>query len=186
MKIRELLADVAKILEDEELANAILTSSENQNQTYKIKTERLLYAYNLVLGDVALNYLAPTFTEKVVGKIFNTDELSNVCKKIISVVDESGNAVKFKVDKNQIYLSKNEGFVTYEYIPKFKGIEEDFEYEAKIISKRAFCYGVCAEYCLFCSRVDEAQNWESKFRQAVEVIIDHRPKRLKAGARWGL
>ena len=186
MKVRELLADVAKILEDEELANAILTSSEKQNQTYKVKTERLLYAYNLVLSDVSLNYLAPTFTEKVVGKIFNTDDLSNACKKIVSIVDGSGNIVKYKIDKNIIYLSKNEGYVTYEYIPKFKGIEEEFEYENKIISKRAFCYGVCAEYCLFCSRVEEAQNWENKFRQAVEVIIDHSPKRLKAGVRWGL
>lgn len=186
MKIRELLVDVAKILEDEEFANAILTSTENQNQSYKVKTERLLCAYNLVLGDVSLNYLAPTFTEKVVGKIFNTDDLSNVCKKIISIVDESGNFIKYSVLKNQIHLNKNEGYVTYEYIPKFKAIDDDFEYENKIISKRAFCYGVCAEYCLLCARVDEAINWENKFRQSVEVKIDHKPKRLKAGARWGL
>ncbi|MBQ7373339.1 MAG: hypothetical protein IJW64_02100 [Clostridia bacterium] len=186
MKIRELLVDVARILEDEELANAISTLTENQNQTHKVKTERLLYAYNMVLSDVSLNYLAPTFTEKVAGKIFNMDDLSQICKKILSVTDDDGNAISYKLNRNQVILSKDGGTVTYEYIPKNKKIDDDFEHENKLISTRAFCYGVCAEYCLFCSRYEEAQNWENKFRQATEVKTDFKPKRLKAGARWGL
>ena len=186
MRIRELLADVAKILESDDLAQAIQDSTEGQSYEFSVKTDRLLYAYNLVLSDVSLNYVAPTFSEKVAGKIFNTDNLSYACKKIVSILDANGNQVKFKTNCNQISTGKSGVVVTYEYIPKNQKIDEEFEYENKLISSRAFCYGICAEYCLFSSRFEEAENWESKFRQAVDVRIDFKPRRLKAGARWGL
>lgn len=186
MKIRELLVGVAKILEDEDLANAIETSTENQNQAFKVKADRLIYAYNLVLSDVSLNYLAPTFTEKVAGKIFNICDLSKQFKKIVSVTDAQGNKIGYKINGDKILASAENCQITYEYIPQNKTLDDDFEYEQKTISSRVFLYGICAEYCLFCMRYEEAQNWENKYRQAVETKIDFKSRRLKAGLRWGL
>ncbi|MBQ4098737.1 MAG: hypothetical protein IJC87_01260 [Clostridia bacterium] len=186
MKIRELLVGVAKILEDEDLAIAIETSTENQKQEFKVKADRLLYAYNLVLSDVSLNYLAPTFTEKVAGKIFNISNLSKQFKKIVSVTDGKGNEIGHKISGDKIVTSNENAEITYEYIPQKTAIDDVFEYEQKPISSRAFCYGICAEYCLFCSRYEEAQNWENKYRQAVETKIDFKSRRLKVGLKWGL
>ena len=186
MKVRELLTGVAKILEDEELALAISTSTENQTPSVKVKAERLLYAFNLVISDVALNYLAPTFTENIVGKFFNIENLSKVCKKIVGIYDQNENPISYKIVGEKVEVGKSNCVVTYEYIPKNKGFDDDFEYQNKMVSERAFCYGVLAEYCLFTSRFEEAENWESKFRQAIEVKIDFKPKRIKAGKRWGL
>ena len=186
MKVREILANVASYIEDDDLSAVIKNGTENNNAYTKQRTEILFNCYKAVLNDVAVNYKGIENSVKISGKTFDLSALPNVIKRIVKVTDERGNSVRYEISGKILKTFTENASVYYEYIPTASGISDDFPYEKELIGERAFEYGICAEYCVITNRIEEALNWEGKYRQAVEIKTDYKKRRLKAGKRWGL
>ena len=186
MTVREVLCETAELLGEEDLKTAIKNSNENSDAEIKRKTEILLACFNTVQSEISINYQMPEKEIDVNGKQIDISNISPLPIKIISVLDEFGEKLDFSYKNNCIYTDYTAKKLIYGYVPQEKGIDDDFEFSGKLISKRAFKYGISAEYCLIEVRYEESVNWESRYRQALEVKKDYSKIRLKAGTRWGL
>ncbi len=186
MKVREILADVALLIEDKDLSTAIKDGTENNNAHNMQRTDILFICYKAVLNDVAVNYKGVERVLNFKGKTFDLSSITDVVKRIIKVTDDRGNAVKYEISGKILKTFTDNCSLYYEYIPTANSISDSFPYEKEIIGARAFVYGICAEYCVITNRIEEAINWDSKYRLAVEIKTDYKKRRLKAGKRWGL
>lgn len=186
MKVRDILANVASVIEDSDLSTAIKNGAENNNAHDKQRSDILFNCYKAVLNDVAVNYKGIENIVKLSGKTLDLSAITDLVKRIIKVTDERGNSVKYEISGKILKTFTENTSVYYEYIPTANDISDDFPYEKELIGARAFEYGICAEYCVITNRIEEALNWDSKYRQAVEIKTDYKKRRLKAGKRWGL
>ncbi|MBQ8726015.1 MAG: hypothetical protein IJY84_02815 [Clostridia bacterium] len=186
MKIRELLGDVAKTVESQSVATLIKNGSEKGDETAVDVLGCLLTAYNGVLNDVAINYLGLQATAVLSGEKVDLNTLSPTFKRVVDVKNSKGESISYAMRNGKIITGEKGATLIYEYIPENAVVDDDFAYYGKAVGYRAFFYGVASEYCLIKGRVEESANWESKYRQATEVKIDFKRRRLKAGKRWGL
>ena len=179
MLVRELLATVAKMVESSELAQAITNKTEKNDAVFKEKTDKLLACFNSVQTDIAVNYLAPTARKDLTEKSTSLDDISVGLIRVVGVYTKDGYAVNFDIVGDRLVVREKDCYAVYEYIPSDSAIDGEFYYKDKIIGARAFAYGVCSEYCLLEMSIEESFNWESKYRQAVEIRTDYRKRRLK-------
>ena len=186
MTVRELLTEVAFILEGEELSAEVSSVENAENSNYADKIKNLLMAFNRIQSEVAINFIAPISEVEFTKSEEQIYELCPRLKRIISVIDGSGKATGYKIEGDRFKANARKGVVRYEYIPEDCDLDGEFIYDGKLIGKRAFIYGTCAEYCLCSARYDEAVNWENRYRQATEVRSSYSSKRIKAGRTWGL
>ncbi len=186
MNVREILAEAARIAEGSELGNKILNYEEISDGQAKQKTDALLRCYNAVLKDVATNYCEYASTVNMSGKTLNLTSLSQPLIKIIDVTDSSGNQLNYEVNGNTLHVEKGPFVLTYRTIPSNQSIDDAFAFSKNIIGDNVFVYGVLAEYFLREFRFEEAQSWESRYRQAASVRTDYKKRNIKAGKRWGL
>lgn len=186
MKIRKLLGDVAKIVEGEDIASLIYQGAEKSDQTANDCLQNLSTAYNAVFSDVSLNYLGLQTTYFSNQTKIDLNSLTPAFKKVVDVKDSRGESLPYAIRNGKLVTTQKDAVLTYEYLPENADVDDDFAHYGKAIGYRAFYYGIASEYCLIKGRIEESANWESKYRQAVEVKIDFKRRRLKAGKRWGL
>lgn len=186
MRVKDLLAEVALIVEGNELYDKILSGNVQNDATAEEKLHILINCYNAVLRDVATNYLAYTQAEAVSSNSMDVTNSKFTFIKLVSVTDAKGNPIPYTKKGNIIKVKENGFTYVYTTVPKEQGLDDEFLYQDKIIGKYPFIYGTLAEYCLTVGRLEDAENWESKFRQSVEIRTDYKNRKIKAGKRWGL
>ncbi|MBE5742819.1 MAG: hypothetical protein E7360_05865 [Clostridiales bacterium] len=186
MKIREVLSETALLLGETDLSQAIKNTVETEDSENARKTQLLVTCFNAIQNEIALNYQTPETEVEVSGKKINVSEFFPVPLKIIAVYGKYGQRIDYEYKDRIIQASEPISKVKYGYLPEDKTIDEDFDCQSKPISKRAFSYGIASEFCLKEARYEEAVNWESRYRQALEVKKDFTKIRLKAGNKWGL
>lgn len=186
MRVREILAEVAHIAENKDMKDKILLKQEGSIEEVAEKLEVLLSCYNSVMKSIALNYDEIVKTAIVYGKNANVNAVADVFLKLVSVTDLDGNPISYEVIGNQIFVNEERFEYTYRCIPLEQGIDDIAICTRRVISEHAYICGTLAEYFLRQNRIEEAQNWENRFRQAVEVKTDFKKRNLKAGKKWGL
>lgn len=170
MTVRDVLKDVARMVGDEELYDTLNAETENNLAATELKTKIMLKCFNDVLFETAIDYL-PLETEEgiTLGRV-EYKSLSKTPIKIKKVV-RGKESVKFFLGcdyfETETFSSDNSGCVIYEYLPVERSIDDLFEYDKTAMGKTGFCYGVAAEYCLISGRFSEAENWESRFKNAI-------------------
>ena len=186
MTVRDVLYECACILGDTEFAIDLKLHDELINDETERKYKVMLSSFNAIVNEVAISYLAPTTYKPFDSKTINTNMFEHVVKKIISVTDSNGKNIGYTNDDGVLTMNVAKGRINYEYIPNDFGIDDNFVYEKKKIGKMAFAYGTAFEFCMREGRVDEAVNWESRYRQFTELKSMNGSKKLKAGNKWGL
>lgn len=186
MIVRDVIAEVAKIAENDSLYQKIKNNTGNADEYVKDKIEVLLGCYKFVVRDVALNYYE--FVKKMEVPV-DSVALSGFVDpiiKIVAVTDKQGNKLQYKQDYDQITVESCPFVLHYKTIPNVQYVTENFVYEGTEIGVNVIIYGMLAEYMLMQNRVDEALNWESKYRLALDFKRDYKSRRIKAGKTWGL
>ena len=186
MIVREILADVAKIAEGEALCQSIDKSEDETDDQVKSKVDALLSCYNTVIRDVALNYHEHLKTVEVLEESVCISSLHDYIMKVVSITDSFGNDLKYKQTGDCIKAKRCPFYLTYRTVPNGQRLDETFIYEKTEIGENMIIYGVLSEYCLKQNRIEEALNWESKYRQAVDFRRDYKSRKMKAGKTWGL
>jgi hypothetical protein len=141
-------------------------------------TERLLYCFNTIENELALDYF-PLKTEVEVETKTGVVHFSGLDKKVVRILkveDEWGNDVPFKIFPEYVKTQiSGKVKMTYAYIPNKKelGEQSDFTLYA---STRLFSYGMAAQYTLQNGSFEENAIWEKKYKDAIK-----RTYRLYAG-----
>ena len=186
MTVRDILAQVAKIAEGESLQVSIQNQEEKTDEGVKSKVDSLLSCYNAIVREIALNYYEYLKTKEVPQNTILIESFDLPLLKIVSVVDKQGNSLRYKYENGKVVAEKYPFTINYRTLPKAQELAETFVYDKTPIGENVVIYGVLAEYMLIQNRIEEALNWENKFRQSLDFRIDYKARKLKAGKRWGL
>ena len=139
-----------------------------------------------MIYDVATNYYDYVKKVEVPVETLNISNFDEPIIKIVNIQDGYGKKINYSVEGDVITVEKSTFTFVYQTIPKVQTMNESYVFKYSAIGKNVIIYGALAEYCLIQNRIEEAQNWESKYRQAIEVRRDYKKRRLKAGKKWGL
>ena len=186
MRVRDVLVEVARIAEGNELSKKIQDKEDFLDEQVKEKIDILLKCYNAVLKDITTNYYEYVTSVNVLEKSKNLLDLEEPLIKIISITNTKGQPINYEVKGDLLTTDFAPFVICYKALAVNQAIDDEFMFSGRAIGDGVFVYGVLSEYLMREFRFDEAQSWESKFRQAVSFRTDYKKRKLKAGKRWGL
>ena len=186
MRVRDVLVEVARIAEGNDLSKKIQDKEDVLDEQVKEKADALLKCYNAVLKDITTNYYEYVSSVNVSEKSLNLLHLAEPLIKINSVTDTKGQQIKYTITGDLITTDVAPFVVCYRAVAVNQAIDDEFMFLGRAIGDDVFVYGILSEYLMRDFRFEEAQSWESKFRQAVNFRTDYKRRKLKAGKRWGL
>ncbi|MBQ8407210.1 MAG: hypothetical protein IJY38_04750 [Clostridia bacterium] len=149
------------------------------------EVQALLKCFHLVENEVALDYI-PLRAEDTLISPSGTVRFSELALKpvrIISVTDEWGNSLKFKLFHDFLKTEAGKIKILYSYLPMEKDAfgESDFQL---LLSERALSFGVCAEYCLLSGLYEQANVWQNKYKDAIKAAMRSQKSRVISSRRW--
>jgi hypothetical protein len=181
MTVKEVIMEAAEMVGAEKVKEYIEDSASGGER----QAEVLLRCFNIVENELALDYL-PLKCEETFQTQTGAIEYSALSKKavrILSVKDESGNSVPFKMFPDKLKAQSGILQILYSYLPDEKKMNGESDFKT-LASKRLFAYGVAAEYCLSCGLYEEAAVWDRKYKEAIAAVYKAHPPRRIASRRW--
>lgn len=186
MFVRDILAQVAKIAEGEDFYKDVINKKDFTDKAAEERVNELLTCYNNVIKDVTLNYYEYVRSTNTISSEFAPHSIAETLIKVISVTDEKDNPLPYKVYNGKISVDKGTFKLSYRAIPRNQQLEDNYLFDNTVIKENVLIYGTLAEYMLMHNRLEEALNWEQKYRQAIDFRKDYKSRRMKAGKKWGL
>lgn len=183
MKVKDIIIMTAAELGLLESVQAHLDGGENSVGARA--AELLLTCFNLVENELALDYL-PLLAEDELTSATGAVEYSALeypVVKVLSVENEWGDSVKFKLFPTYLKTQAGKVKITYTYTPKEKGMDEASDYMTQV-SKRLFVYGMAAEYLLATGQFEEAAAWDRKYKEGIEAAYRVLPCKRIRSRRW--
>jgi hypothetical protein len=145
----------------------------------------LLRCFNFIQNELALDYF-PLVAEDVVstatGKI-EYAQLSKSAVRILSIKDEAGCSVKYKLFPSFLEGKIGNLTVRYTYTPSEKTISGDVE-ASLVVSTRLIAYGVASEYCFSVGLYEEGEAWNKKYKDALAGAYALQPAKVMRSRRW--
>jgi hypothetical protein len=136
----------------------------------------MLRCYNMIIEEIALEYLPLRFKEKIQannGKIYFS-ELSKKPLRIMQVFNENNEKVPYKFVNDYLAVSNGSFTVEYAYRAEVATAESDCVYEETVIGPYAIAYGMLSQYLLERGRVSESNIYQEKYLSAVRARIAQR------------
>ncbi len=182
MRVDNIVSKVAKTLAKEDLIEYLSSGTAIDISQVKSDKELIVDCLNSVLEELASSQVKlkaeQEFTvadKKIYYKDFS-ERLLGVC----SIKDSKGIKVEFDLFPEYIRLySDKEVIVSYHYLPKKVGYEDEITVGSTKITEQILCYGTMAEYCLVSALYEEAVTWRQKFEQALTRNLYTQKYRLK-------
>lgn len=186
MLLKDIIKEAATLLK----LDAVLSLPEmggNQTDAQAEKELELLKdCVNLVLNEIASDYVPLEFIEEVLvsdRKIPYT-ALSKTALRVKSVKNGKGRDCYFKVYPSYIYTDCDGVCrIEYCYIPvSAQNLDDTLEYNQRVTS-RLIAYGTAREYCLIMSMYEEALSFDGRFKDSLQNAVRQNtvlkiPKRL--------
>lgn len=138
----------------------------------------LLLAVNITNNNLASNYYELLAKTNVVSSN-SIIKFSKITDKNIleikSIEDINGTKIDFKIMSDGIHLSQDcSCVVEYSYLPDEVKFDDNIDYYLKI-NTLLFSYGVASEYLFLKGDIEDAYNWDLKFKNTLFAMS--RPKR---------
>lgn len=185
MKLKEIIKVSADLLGLQEISCYLSGEKNDLDAVFNEKLVKLVELSNLVISELSCSYLPMIEVETVDsknGKINFSDLRKNVLR-VVSVKDQSGNAVDFTCDYVSVNVPLGFMVITYECQSDYVGLDEETGYHSAQISKGVLAYGTCAEFCLTERRFDEAVMWNKRYVEAIKEKTSVKNSRVKS-RRW--
>ena len=160
------LSDVIEYLKD--------TSNTPSNETTE-KIEDLILFTNYVIREITKSYFPLSHTEETISNEsceINFSSLSKTAIAIKSIKNSLNQSVTFNLYPNFIKVGfpLSKYTITYNYIPaKIQNLEDSLDLPLGL-GFETISYGVASEYALSRLLYNEADMWESKFKNSLENI----------------
>lgn len=185
MNVKDIIKTVCGFIGHDEIASKIEQSEPSFTQSEQKITKNLLKCLNLVQNEIASQYIPLCTVEEVKAKDFKV-EYSSFSKKpiaIISVRDKYNRLVHFKpfCDYLMIYASKAN--VKYNFLPdQITSLDE--EMSQPLVPIHIYAYGVAREYFLQQALSDDADIFEKRFKDSLEVFARRKSNAILPKRRW--
>lgn len=169
MEIKEIINEVALLLRltdlegETALDDLTLLSAQAQSEVSK-----LIRCINLTAYEVASEYL-PLKTAETITVANGQFDLTTLSKTIFKPIALNGkhHGFVFQSFGSTLYAKDGAYTLEYSYLPEIFVLEDDMTCFGGALTLPAFCYGVCAAYCMIGGTFDEAELWESKFKSCM-------------------
>ncbi len=182
MTVKEVIILAAEELGIGDVVKSYLDGDLSKGET---ETLALLRCFNLVENEVALDYL-PLFAEDTVlteTGVVEYSALSKTAVRILSVKDDAGNSLKYKIFPSYLVAQPGEVSIRYTYTPTAKELTESSDF-VLLVSARLLAFGVAAEYCFSCGLYDEGEAWNKKYKDALKAAYQAKPAKVLRSRRW--
>lgn len=179
MTIKQIIKDCAIFLSLREVTNYIDKSQSSWPSHVNEDINNLTNLSNLVISELSSCYIdmvASQYISPANGKILYTNLSRNVLE-ILEILDENGEKMPFKTEGEYVSVGSRARLVKYKYYPSIYGLEEKIGYSEKDVPSVLITYGLCAEYCIFEGRFEEAVMWRKRFTDSLKNFI--KPKHFQ-------
>ena len=171
MKVKDILELAIIFLDKEELLDfspfgetAVVPELEGKEIGY------LKRCFNLVYNEVATGYLPILTTEEVKfeNNILSYDSLSKSLFEI-KKLENDGKNIKYSLLDTGIYAKTDRAIITYSYVPTEMDFSDDVFLFGGKLPARVLAYGVAMEYSLILGLHDDAELWESRYKNGLKL-----------------
>ena len=166
MKVSEIVKMCGEIL-NLNLSDEYFDSSVAPDE-FSVKV--LINACNFVLEELYRDYA--TSIRKTVVEVkdgFADTSIYKLCK-VISLLDEEGNDVKFRYGDGGIFVDSDGKYnLCYARLPSVMGWNDEVALPSPRLTERILIYGVVREYLSIVGDWQTAKQWETRFKDALQV-----------------
>ena len=182
MLVKDIIKLACNFTENDEIANAIknnTTLTENQ----EVVVDMLINCFNLVRNEIAVEYMPVLVRETLNATDFKImiSNFSNPILEIVSVKDAKGRNVKYKKFDDYIMVFANEVDIIYKTMPSALTISQTF---LSTIPERVYAYGVAREYYFNQTLFDDAEIWEERFKNSLQILTRKKCEIKMPNRRW--
>ena len=182
MYVKDVITKTCDFIDEREIKEA-LASGETLSAQQSEKVDKLLTAVNLVCDEVAREYQPILQVENFVVKNFKLPlcDFAFEVADILSVKDKLGRNVKYKIFEDYVFVCGREIEVIYSSVPDALGIDDDF---FSTLPERAIAYGAAREYFFMNGKYDDANAWEERFKNSLQVLLRRKSEVKMPRRRW--
>ena len=182
MLVKDIIILACDFTENQDLGKALEeNSSLTDEQT--LLCDSLVKCFNLVNSEIASDYTPLLKNEDLKTKDFkvNFSDFTFVPSQIYAVKDKNGRKVRFKVFDNYLIAFASTINVTYTSLPDDMALTSEF---TTTLPERIYAYGVAREYYFLQSLFDDADIWEERFKDALQIFCRKRSEVVMPERRW--
>lgn len=156
-------------------------------QTQK-EFEIFLKCLNLAYTEISTDYLPILESKQVLveNKKVYLDDISTSIKDIVSVkLASNGKNVKYTLFSNYIEINAA-GYVdiVYSIYPTDLTLSSDIDSFGGKISEKCLALGTASEYCYINGFYDEAEMWDNRFKQSLQIACRKKSEITLPRRRW--
>ena len=185
MTVKEILTNVAYLLDDNKLIGAI--ESDNFIGGTLADKNLLIKCINYVNNIIATEYFHVEGVEEVYNYngVIPFDEISkNTIFDIVEVRGSFDNKLNFKILHNGIETKKGKVKVKYLYMPADVGYDDEILCYPTKMNERIFAYGVASEFLFIKGNFDEGDIWDKRFKDALLSLRHNHREMIMPNRRW--
>lgn len=182
MFVKDIILKACDFIENDDLAQALKQEKSLDEEKQNV-LDKLVKCFNLVRNEIVCEYMPIVKMERIIceqGKIY-FDQFSGMVVDIVSVKDNFGNNVKFKVYDNFITVDGNDVCVWYNTSAEELDIDEQF---SSTISERVYAYGVVREYYFIQTLYEDAKVWDERFKSSLQTFERKKGDTILPRRRW--
>lgn len=163
------------------------TEDTVDTQTQK-EFEIFLKCLNLVYTEISTDYLPILEKQRVLvenGKVY-LDDISESIKDIVSVKLASNEKnVKYTLFSNYIEVGAG-GYVdiVYSIYPTALTLTSDIDSFGGKVSEKCLALGTASEYCYINGFYDEAEIWDNRFKDSLQIACRKKSEIILPKRRW--
>ena len=168
MLVKDIIKLACDFTDNEALAKKI-DNNEDFTAEDQEMINKFLQCFNLINNEVASEFVPIKKVEQIEvvnGKISFT-QFSNKPFKILYVKNSLGKKIRYKVFDDYIFAFCKKAIVCYSVLPEKLTIDDDFE---SFLPERIYAYGVAREFCFLKTKFDDADIWEDRFKNSLELL----------------
>lgn len=183
VSVKSAVRAAAQVLGIAENVEAYINREETEEG--REDTTLLLKCFNRVENELALDYLPLIAEDEVLSStgVVQYAELTYPAVRVLSVEDDEGNLLKYKLFPNRLEARSGRMKIVYAYTPTEKTLDGESDYQTAV-SERVFVYGMAAEYSLMQGELEAARIWDKKYKEAVTAAYRLRPTKRIRSRRW--
>lgn len=181
MLVKDVLNQSATLLGKDALASYIDGGFRTGSNDVKSNCSAMLNVLNMLMNEIASTYL-PLVFEMTLGSgvttaYFNSFRYTPL--EITDVRDINGNSLPFSAYPTCVKIPEGTRTIVYTYLPPTLLNSDSIPYNENDLPLSVIVYGVCAEYCVYENRFEEAVMWNKKFTAGLEKCMKDKKEREK-------
>ena len=181
MLVKDIIKLTCKLLDKNQLAEKI--DSDNLGEEELKEVENLVNSFNLIHDEISTELLPIVKIEKIKTQNLKISfsQLSNQPVSILAVKDSCGRTVRHKVLNDSIIAFANEVEIWYSCKPETLSINAEI---SSTLPERVYAYGVAREFYINKSLYSDAEVWEERFKNSIEMLSPKKSGRRVPRRRW--